>query len=189
MNVIVAAPQTSPLPHTSMNASYIIQHSVAGNSPFNIEAMSAAVAALMQALDLPPDACLVGYSLGARVALHAAVHHTNLMSKVVLISGTAGISDEPEGVLDASEAGILDDSMSGTQNKGMVGILAAGVAIPQAGAGEGLGAPEEIGAVGERAHRVARDDAMASSLARSGRGFSKRWYASPMWSSFRQHPR
>ena len=36
---------------------------------------------------------LLGYSLGARVALHAALQHPELVRRLVLISGTAGIED------------------------------------------------------------------------------------------------
>lgn len=41
-------------------------------------------------------ATYVGYSLGARVMLHAALAHANLVERCVLISGTAGIDDEIE---------------------------------------------------------------------------------------------
>jgi len=36
---------------------------------------------------------LVGYSLGARFALHVAVHHPDAVRRLVLIGGTAGIDD------------------------------------------------------------------------------------------------
>jgi 2-succinyl-6-hydroxy-2,4-cyclohexadiene-1-carboxylate synthase len=36
---------------------------------------------------------LVGYSMGARMALHAALDHPDIVSGLVLISGTAGIED------------------------------------------------------------------------------------------------
>jgi len=41
-------------------------------------------------------ATYVGYSLGARVVLHAALAHTDLVERCVLVSGTAGIDDEVE---------------------------------------------------------------------------------------------
>lgn len=41
-------------------------------------------------------ATYVGYSLGARVVLHAALAHSDLVECCVLISGTAGIDDENE---------------------------------------------------------------------------------------------
>lgn len=42
---------------------------------------------------------LVGYSMGARIALHTALQHPAKVKALVLISGTAGIDDENERVL------------------------------------------------------------------------------------------
>ncbi len=39
---------------------------------------------------------LVGYSMGARIALHTALQHPETVSALVLISGTAGIDDDNE---------------------------------------------------------------------------------------------
>lgn len=39
---------------------------------------------------------LVGYSMGARVALHVALRHAGAISGLVLVSGTAGIDDDTE---------------------------------------------------------------------------------------------
>lgn len=39
---------------------------------------------------------LVGYSMGARVALHVAIRHPDSIAGLVLVSGTAGIDDESE---------------------------------------------------------------------------------------------
>lgn len=39
---------------------------------------------------------LVGYSMGARMSLHTALQHPNIVQKLVLISGTAGIEDPAE---------------------------------------------------------------------------------------------
>lgn len=39
---------------------------------------------------------LVGYSMGARMALHAAIQHPYAMIGLVLVSGTAGIEDDSE---------------------------------------------------------------------------------------------
>ena len=39
---------------------------------------------------------LVGYSMGARMALHAALAHPGQFTKIVLVSGTAGIDDPDE---------------------------------------------------------------------------------------------
>lgn len=43
-----------------------------------------------------PRGALVGYSMGARMALHAALDHPEHVTSLVLISGTAGIEDETE---------------------------------------------------------------------------------------------
>ena len=39
---------------------------------------------------------LVGYSMGARMALHVALQHPKMVSQLVLISGTPGLSTEAE---------------------------------------------------------------------------------------------
>lgn len=39
---------------------------------------------------------LVGYSMGARIALHVALQHPEIVTALVLISGTAGIDDASE---------------------------------------------------------------------------------------------
>jgi 2-succinyl-6-hydroxy-2,4-cyclohexadiene-1-carboxylate synthase len=39
---------------------------------------------------------LVGYSMGARMALHTALQHPEMVTKLVLISGTAGIDNPSE---------------------------------------------------------------------------------------------
>lgn len=43
-----------------------------------------------------PSGVLVGYSMGARMALHAALNHPEKISALVLISGTAGLESEQE---------------------------------------------------------------------------------------------
>lgn len=43
-----------------------------------------------------PGGILVGYSMGARMALHAALAHPGHFSGLVLVSGTAGIEDASE---------------------------------------------------------------------------------------------
>ena len=42
------------------------------------------------------DMVLVGYSMGARMALHAAIQHPQSMTGLVLVSGTPGIEDVSE---------------------------------------------------------------------------------------------
>jgi 2-succinyl-6-hydroxy-2,4-cyclohexadiene-1-carboxylate synthase len=39
---------------------------------------------------------LIGYSMGARMALHAAIQHPYAMTGLVLVSGTPGIEDDSE---------------------------------------------------------------------------------------------
>ena len=46
--------------------------------------------------DTMPTGCLIGYSMGARMALHTALQHLHKVSALVLISGTAGIRDNAE---------------------------------------------------------------------------------------------
>jgi 2-succinyl-6-hydroxy-2,4-cyclohexadiene-1-carboxylate synthase len=43
-----------------------------------------------------PTGVLVGYSMGARIALHTALQHPEKVTALVLISGTAGIDNEDE---------------------------------------------------------------------------------------------
>ena len=52
------------------------------------------------------DMVLVGYSMGARMALHAAIQHPQSLTGLVLVSGTPGIEDKDERTLrvDADEA-------------------------------------------------------------------------------------
>ncbi len=44
----------------------------------------------------PAGSALVGYSMGARMALHAVLQHPTHFSALVLISGTPGITDDTE---------------------------------------------------------------------------------------------
>lgn len=46
--------------------------------------------------DVGSPAIVVGYSMGARVALHVALAHPSLVRALVLLSGTAGITDDAE---------------------------------------------------------------------------------------------
>lgn len=43
-----------------------------------------------------PRGALVGYSMGARMALHTALAHPGLVTSLVLVSGTPGIEDDAE---------------------------------------------------------------------------------------------
>jgi 2-succinyl-6-hydroxy-2,4-cyclohexadiene-1-carboxylate synthase len=46
--------------------------------------------------DAMPAGCLIGYSMGARMALHTALQYPHKVSALVLVSGTAGIRDSDE---------------------------------------------------------------------------------------------
>jgi 2-succinyl-6-hydroxy-2,4-cyclohexadiene-1-carboxylate synthase len=46
--------------------------------------------------DAMPAGCLIGYSMGARMALHTALQYPHKVSALVLVSGTAGIRDNDE---------------------------------------------------------------------------------------------
>jgi 2-succinyl-6-hydroxy-2,4-cyclohexadiene-1-carboxylate synthase len=61
----------------------------------SVEATADALAALLEARDAAP-AHLVGYSLGARVALRLAVAHPDLVNRLVLESPSAGLPTEAE---------------------------------------------------------------------------------------------
>lgn len=43
-----------------------------------------------------PRGMLVGYSMGARIALHVALGHPDVVTSLVLVSGTAGLEDPAE---------------------------------------------------------------------------------------------
>ncbi len=51
---------------------------------------------LVAAVAGPGPVALGGYSMGARVALHVAQRHPGLVSRLALVSATAGIEDESE---------------------------------------------------------------------------------------------
>ena len=60
--------------------------------PFSVEAMGDDIAALLQYLNIP-KADVMGYSLGAGVALQVAVRHPELVNKLVLVSAIVRRSD------------------------------------------------------------------------------------------------
>lgn len=61
----------------------------------HIEAGLAAGADLMVA-SVPDPAAWVGYSMGGRFALHAALRHPDKVNRLVVVSSTAGIDDPDE---------------------------------------------------------------------------------------------
>lgn len=60
--------------------------------PFSLEAMSEDIAALLQFLKIP-KADVMGYSLGAGVALQVAVRHPEMVNKLVLVSAAIRRND------------------------------------------------------------------------------------------------
>jgi 2-succinyl-6-hydroxy-2,4-cyclohexadiene-1-carboxylate synthase len=68
-------------------------------------------------LDRSPDRfMLVGYSLGGRIALHVALHAPQRVSRLVLISATAGIED----VLQRAERRDSDERLAGEIEEGSI---------------------------------------------------------------------
>jgi 2-succinyl-6-hydroxy-2,4-cyclohexadiene-1-carboxylate synthase len=61
-----------------------------------VEAGLWATADLLAAVTGDRPATIVGYSMGARMALHAAIAHPDTVERLVLVSGTAGIDDPRE---------------------------------------------------------------------------------------------
>lgn len=164
-------------------------------SPHSLEAAAAAVAALVEREGLQ-GCCLVGYSLGARVALLLAARWPHLFSSVVSISGAragafrAGVRalwEGPAGV-EAVLAGELCAWQSSPGSPRCACVpqarrTRAALALATAGT-PGLSDPSA------RAERAARDDALAAALRDAGLPrFLDHWYRLPMWGPLRQHPR
>eukprot|EP00884_Botryococcus_braunii_P003874 jgi/Botrbrau1/13488/Bobra.0082s0084.1 len=69
--------------------------SFASDGAFSMEATADALASLVASSGWN-GATLVGYSMGARLAVHLAVQYPSLFAGAVVVSGTAGISGGPE---------------------------------------------------------------------------------------------
>lgn len=65
-------------------------HGETTNGKFSLVETGDAIAKVMK------TGTLIGYSMGARMALHAALQHPSIVQRLVLVSGTAGIDDESE---------------------------------------------------------------------------------------------
>lgn len=65
-------------------------HGANVNGALTLPQCADGIAAIMQ------PGILVGYSMGARMALHVALQHPKLISQLVLISGTPGLRTEAE---------------------------------------------------------------------------------------------
>jgi 2-succinyl-6-hydroxy-2,4-cyclohexadiene-1-carboxylate synthase len=95
----------------------------------------------------------VGYSMGARFCLHLALDRPDLVDRLVLISGTAGIDDADErGARRASDEALADHLLD--------------IGVP-AFLDEWLALPLFAGLPAERAHRAARETNTATGLASS----------------------
>jgi 2-succinyl-6-hydroxy-2,4-cyclohexadiene-1-carboxylate synthase len=120
-------------------------------------------AAAAEQLDLPTGGSMlaaagghgtyVGYSMGARFLLHAALARPDLVDRLVLISGTAGIDDPHERAARRAS----DEALAGH-------LLAIGV---PAFLDEWLALPMFAGLPVERTHRAARATNTAPGLASS----------------------
>lgn len=68
-----------------------------GDSPDGRASLDETAARVAEVIaSVPGPVVLVGYSMGARVALHVALGHLDLLAGLVLVSGTAGIDDPDE---------------------------------------------------------------------------------------------
>jgi 2-succinyl-6-hydroxy-2,4-cyclohexadiene-1-carboxylate synthase len=112
-------------------------------------------------------ATYVGYSMGARLALHVALAHPDVVSGLVLIGGTAGLDDSD------ARAGrrAADDERAWTlEHDGVDAFLATWLAQPLF-----AGLTDEMQFRAERSENTV--DGLASSLRLSGTGAQE-----PLWS-------
>lgn len=118
---------------------------------------------------IPPadrPAAIVGYSMGGRIALHAALAHPDAVAKLVLISATAGIDDESEREARHRDDLALADHI---EQVGTEQFVAEWLALPLFA---GLGPEAQF--VSERRSNSAAG--LASSLRRAGTGSQE-----PLW--------
>jgi 2-succinyl-6-hydroxy-2,4-cyclohexadiene-1-carboxylate synthase len=115
----------------------------------------------------------LGYSMGARFCLHLALQHPDLVERLVLVSGTAGIDDAPERAArrraDEALAERLDPVAGGTPSETVAEFVTRWVADPMFG-----DVPPSAAAVGERCTNSA--SGLASSLRLAGTGTME-----PLW--------
>lgn len=102
----------------------------AGGPPCSVPEAAAGVAR-----QLDGARCVVGYSLGARVALELAIEHPLELDRLVLISGTAGIEDPRE----RSARRAADEALADTiAEDGLEAFLGRWLAQPMFSGLEGL---------------------------------------------------
>lgn len=118
-------------------------------------------------------ASYVGYSMGARFCLHAALAHPDAVASLVLVSGTAGLEDPVERrsrrMADDELADGLAPASGGTPPVGVERFLRQWLAQPMF-----AGLDERGAAFDERARNSAAG--LASSLRRAGTGTQQ-----PLW--------
>lgn len=112
-------------------------------------------------------ATYVGYSFGARVALHIALASPNLCERLVLISGTAGIDDEDERAERRHDDELLGEYILET---GMNRFINEWLSQPMF-----AGLPPEFAYIEDRKQNLPED--MADSLRYAGTGTQE-----PLWS-------
>jgi 2-succinyl-6-hydroxy-2,4-cyclohexadiene-1-carboxylate synthase len=117
--------------------------------------------------------CYVGYSMGARFCLHAALAHPEAVSSLVLVSGTAGLEDALERrarrIADEQLADELAPLSGGSPTTSVEQFLRRWLAQPMF-----AGLDERGAAFAERARNSAAG--LASSLRRAGTGTQQ-----PLW--------
>lgn len=112
------------------------------------------------------SAIVVGYSMGARMALHVALAHPRLVTALVLVSGTAGITDDAERAARRRSDDILADRI---ESIGTEEFLAEWLAQPMFAS-----LPRDSAAIEERL--VNTPSGLADSLRHAGTGTQ-----SPLW--------
>ncbi len=137
-------------------------HGVAGSLRAGLDEAADLIAAEVD------EAIYVGYSLGARHALHLALRHPPTVSRLVLLGGTAGIEDaaERDGRIAADRR--LAESL---ERDGLDRFLERWLANPLF-----AGLPAEAAGIDERRQNTV--DGLAASLRLAGAGTQ-----SPSWAS------
>lgn len=108
----------------------------------------------------------VGYSMGARVCLHAALQHREHVRRVVLISGTAGIEDDGDR---AQRRADDEDLATAIEHDGVTSFLERWLALPMFAT-----LPRSAAGLDERRRNTATG--LATSLRLAGTGTQR-----PLW--------